>query len=78
MMAYIGGEKMPTVDAVVLRIVRLAEWAVDEERVEGEHPREDEMIEHDAHQVQVLHLRTTHDFCHLIVNNSIMWHKKQA
>lgn len=48
---------MPPVDPVVVGVVRLAQRAVDEERVEGEHAREDEVIEHNTDQVEVFHLK---------------------
>ena len=54
---HLRGEEFPSVLPVVVCIVGLAEGAVHEERVQRQHRREDEVRQHDAHQVQVLHLK---------------------
>jgi hypothetical protein len=54
---YPRGEEIPSVNPIVFGVVGLTQRAVDEQGVQRHHRGEDEVVQHDAHQVQVLHLK---------------------
>ncbi len=51
------GEEIPSVNPVVFGVVGLTQRAVDEQGVQRHHRGENEVVQHNAHQVQVLHLK---------------------
>jgi hypothetical protein len=54
---HLRGEEIPSVNPIVFGVVRLTQRAVDEQGVQRHHRGEDEVVQHNAHQVQVLHLK---------------------